>query len=1058
MPSTGTRTTILCCAVALGALGAWPGSALADLHPTDPQLRPPVRQTAAADKIYIVQLRQPAAISVHRPAAGKRFDAHTLSVQSYSEELTRSHDDVLQSVGGYQNKLYSYRYTFNGFAARLSAVQADKLRGHPDVAGVWEDSTRYLETSDSPRFLGLLDKKGGLRANLKLQGEDVVIGVIDSGIGPAHPSFVDTVDPPQPRVCRTQWGHQSLLGRWLCRRFRSRARTMVYQPAKDWHGRCETGPGFSITDCNNKLIGARFYADGFQQSFELDPNEQLSPLDADGHGTHIASTAAGNNTTASISGVQLAAVSGMAPRARLAIYKACWLEPGATRGSCAMSDLQRAIEDAVADGVDVLSYSIGTPGGTPNDPDALALLAATEAGVLTVVAAGNSGPAAASLESPGTSPWTLAVGGASRAGTRFDPAVRVTAPATVAKDYASKEAVFTPTLRKTGPISSDLVLVDDGVLAISGSTTGTTYDGCESIVNTSKLKGKIAFLQRGSCNFEVKLLNVQTAGAKAAVVFSNTAEAIVMAGTRGAVNIPAVMIGEADGELLLQRLQKGDAVKATLDSTVFLRSADKGNVMGSFSSRGPDVAVPDVLKPDVVAPGVDILAAQTATVANGLRGELFQYLSGTSMAVPHVAGVAALLKEAHPDWSPAALRSALVTTARQDVLKEDAATLTDPFDIGGGYIVPNKAVAPGLVYEAGNADYDAFGCGSGQPAVTSERCAELQAAGYLTGATDLNLPTIGLSRLVSETAIHRRLTNVGAAATYTASIEAPSGVNVSVSPASLSLGAGESADYTLTLRNLGTTPDQWAFGAISWKDAEHAVRSPIAVLTRSLLAPVEVFGSGRSGSLEFPLQFGYSGSYAAVPYGLIPPDPYGIAQPFFIANDPNHNYVPNQATADLPASVVRVGFTVAPGTVLLRVALFNAETDGNDDLDLYLYCPSGQCNSTYAILASGGITSDEKIDILYPESGDYVIDVHGYQTDDANGGPGANFRLFAWAVDGNGQGNFQVVAPGSVSTGDTQNVSVSWQNLEPATRYLGGISHTNGTDTLGFTVLSVTTP
>jgi hypothetical protein len=277
---------------------------------------------------------------------------------------------------------------------------------------------------------------------------------------------------------------------------------------------------------------------------------------------------------------------------------------------------------------------------------------------------------------------------------------------------------------------------------------------------------------------------------------------------------------------------------------------------------------------------------------------------------------------------------------------------------------------------------------------------------------------------------------------------------VAVTPTTLSLAPGETGDYTVTLHNLGTRPDEWAFGSLNWQSDEHAVRSPLAVQTLSLRGPGDVFGSGLSGSLRFPLQFGYTGTYVATAYGLIPPDPAGIAQQLFVANDPNHNYVPDVVTAELPPSVLRRVFTVPAGTVLLRVALYNAETDANADLDLYVYCPSGQCTSTYAIRASTGIQSDETIDIVSPEAGDYTIDVHGYQTE----GTGAKFRLFAWALDVNHHGNLQVVGPASATTGDTQNVLLSWENLLPATRYLGAVLHGDGSRSLGLTAISVTTP
>ena len=213
----------------------------------------------------------------------------------------------------------------------------------------------------------------------------------------------------------------------------------------------------SATYCNNKLIGARYYIDGFLEEYDLDPNEFISPRDADGHGTHIATTAAGNFVQATLAGTPVAKISGMAPRARIAVYKACWLEPGAARGTCSTADLARAIEDAVADGVDIINYSVGSDDGI-DDADDLALLAAADAGVLTVAAAGNEGPVPGSINSPAAAPWVLAVGASSRRGDRFRAAIRVNSPASVKKDYPAVEAAFTPRLQDVGPLTLRLIV------------------------------------------------------------------------------------------------------------------------------------------------------------------------------------------------------------------------------------------------------------------------------------------------------------------------------------------------------------------------------------------------------------------------------------------------------------------------------------------------------------------------------------------------------------------------------------------------------------------------
>jgi hypothetical protein len=593
--------------------------------------------------------------------------------------------------------------------------------------------------------------------------------------------------------------------------------------------------------------------------------------------------------------------------------------------------------------------------------------------------------------------------------------------------------------------------------------SGTTFDACEPIINESEVSGQIAFIQRGTCDFVVKLQNAEDAGAIAAVVFDTEVEPITMAGPRGVVGIPAVAIGAADGQLLKNELDSGETVEVTLDKNDILDVQEPGDVLGSFSSRGPNPTAPDILKPDVIAPGVDILAGQTPDVANGIRGENFQYLSGTSMAVPHVAGLAALVKQRHPDWSPAAIASAFVTTARQDLLREDGVTQADPFDMGGGHVVPNRAIDPGLIYDAGAGDFDAFLCGTGVPRVGAD-CDALRAAGFPDDAPELNIPSITLSGLVNARSVTRRVTNVGDAGTYEVGIEPPPGVDVTVTPTVLSLSRGETAEYTVDFAPTGSGLFDWQFGALTWDDGSHSVRSPIAVRPVPFLAPVEVFAQGLSGQTSFPVEFGYTGDYQLTVHGLAPADVASGS----VADDPTRNYDIEDfdncqdqrvltGNPDLPCSVARFEFQVAPDAAYLRVALFNEDTDGDDDLDFYLYsCDPGPTNC-FLVGVSGEEDSDEQFDLLFPNAGDYVVDVHGFRTDEVAGGPGAEFALSVWVLGNvDDRGNLNVSAPTAATAGQTEDIELLWNGL-PDARYLGGITHDDNTGDLPleFTVITL---
>lgn len=1012
------------------------------------------------ERVYIVQLADAPALtyrggtagmSATRPAAGQAFDANSTRVRRYGRYLQDKHDATLRAVGAYRQKLYSYRYAFNGFAARMTPVQAQKLQSRRGVLRVWEDRVRYLATSDSPRFLGLQDGSVGLRTAKGLVGENVVIGVIDSGIAPEHPSFKDRFPPKKPKFCRTAFGEETLLGIWLCTKFRRKEERLVYLPPEGFSGACEAGDTdidrFTATDCNNKIIGARFYIDGFLDRQLLDANEFISPRDADGHGTHIASTAAGGEVRAVIGGQSVARISGMAPRARIAVYKACWLEPGQTRASCSTADLQRAIEDAVADGVDIINYSVGSSDLSISDPDDLALLAASNAGVLGVVAAGNDGPDPGTILSPGAAPWVLSVGVSSRTGTKYERGLRVDGPSSLEGNYIIREGTFTRPLSDSGTVEGELVLVNDGVASISGAETGTTYDACEDIANGNDISGKIAFLQRGICTFEEKLRSVQNAGAVAAVVFNNEGGLIDMSGPRDSVTIPAVLMKQADGQRILDEINRDIIVDVSLLPDLIINQAEAGDLLADQSARGPNYAAPDILKPDVTAPGVDILAGQTPYVANGIRGQLYQYLTGTSMSVPHVAGLAALLKQQYPDWSPAALRSALMTTARQDVKLADGETPAGPFDIGAGHVVPNRAVDPGLVYEAGKDEYDAFNCGNELPLAGTPECDALIAAGFSTDPSDLNLPSIALAELAYRHSITRRVTNVGETMVqFEASVESPEGIDITVQPSVLNLTAGETAEYEVLFTNNGALVNEWRFGSITWDDGARQVRSPIAVRPMQFAAPVAVAGEGADGSLGFDVEFGYDGAYTALVTGLSRPnitecvDLDGQVVPCTISDDPTDSYVFEPNNAFLPESVVRFRFTAPPDTAFVRIALYNDETDGDDDLDLYVYdSTDGSIFKELARSTNGD--SDEFVEVEFPVGRDFIVDVHGYDTDPVTGGSGAIFDLFVWRLSSSdNRNNLTVTAPAGAVQGTTQTVTVQWQNLGSG-RYLGGIEH-----------------
>ena len=684
-------------------------TAQAELKPVDYTFNAAnIPAAVAKTDVYIVQMKADPAIAytgdiagykATKPAKGNKLNPKSSSVKKYVSFLDSKHDHVLGAVGA-GAKVYSYHYALNGFAAVLTSSQVEVLRARDDVVQVWRDEIRQPTTDTTPDYLGLTGEDGVWA--LEGQGEDIIVGIIDTGIWPEHPSFSDQND----------FSHAT---------GSSGKRNLAYgPPPASWSGSCQSGEQFSQDDCNNKLIGARYYPDGFSAHGHSDLliSEYLSPRDSNGHGSHTAGTAAGNNGP--LNTINGAPVSGMAPRARIAVYKVCW-DPREGDSGCASSDSAAAIDQAVADGVDVINFSIGGSSTSFSSPDDIAFLFAADAGVFVATSNGNAGPGAQTTGTPAGVPWITAVGA------------------------TQDDQVFALTLEVSGDLTdSYFALEGAGDVPFSTDIDGDMVpadplDGCTALSNS--IGGEIALVKRGVCSFSIKYNNAAAAGASAIIVYNDGADPsrmnpIVMSAP--GTTIPGAMIGFVDGNLIETTVSGGGSVSGLIGPGT---EVSQDNRIAGFSSRGPNGGAPDVIKPDVAAPGVNIIAAGGPTP--------YISISGTSMASPHVAGIFALLKEAHPNWSAAAAKSAVMTSARQDLLKTLGPDAADPFDIGAGAIVPSGAFAPGLVYDAGLFDYAAFSCGNNYQIFSNASCAFLASLGLSSDGSDLNLASIGVADLLA---------------------------------------------------------------------------------------------------------------------------------------------------------------------------------------------------------------------------------------------------------------------------------------------------------------------
>jgi hypothetical protein len=422
-----------------------------------------------------------------RPAKGQKINPNDPKVVRYAAHLESRQDDVLARAGG-GKKLYSYRYTFNGFAAEISDVQAAELMADPAVAFVSKDEARTLDTSSTPAFLGLTDP-GGLWEQLGgvgSAGENVIIGIVDGGIWPEHPSFSDRTGVN---------GNGSQGGK------------LSYRQIPGWHGRCVPGEEFNASHCNQKLIGAQYYNAGWGGNAGIDaqlPWEYNSPRDFGGHGTHTASTAGGNaNVAATGPASVFGSISGIAPRARIAAYKVCW-ETGAG-GSCFTSDSVAAIDQAVVDGVDVINFSISGSRTNFRDPVEIAFLFAADAGVFVAASAGNSGPASSTVAHPG--PWltTVAAGTHNRNGV---------GSVTLGNGATYSGASVATAVGPTPLIDS----INAGISGANATEVELCYPGT---LDPAVVTGQIVICKRGVIARVDKSLAVQQAGGVGMIMYND---------------------------------------------------------------------------------------------------------------------------------------------------------------------------------------------------------------------------------------------------------------------------------------------------------------------------------------------------------------------------------------------------------------------------------------------------------------------------------------------------------------------------------------------------------
>ena len=934
-------------------------------------------------------------LAATKPGRGQKVNPNSPAVQRYVEHLNGQRAGASAKAGIDSSQIVStYDFALVGFSALLTPAEAERLSNQKGVVSVQRDELRQLHTDTSGDFLGLTDPGGAYATGYT--GEGVVVGVIDTGIWPEHPSFADDGSYSDPGLSIP----------------------------------CEFGdvahnPEDVPFTCNNKLVGARDMRTMYNSL--IGPELYNSARDADGHGSHTAGTAAGNaDVAAEIFDIDRGLITGIAHRAHVVAYKGCG-ELG-----CFTSDLADAIDQAVADGVDVINYSIGsdTPGLTGADD--IAFLFAADAGVFVATSAGNAGPGAGTIGSPAAAPWLTSVG-ASHHDRMFQGSV------VLGNGSEFFGASVTPGL-DTAP------LVDAAALR---------NELCDPNVRFRPAPRGMIVLCKGAVGRAAKSKAVLEQGGVGMILYNDFPNQTLPSDNHF---VPTVHVTNADGLAIKAYIGSTASARPKVDATGELNQGvavpRAGSFMAYFSSRGPVLSPgsSDIIKPDVTAPGVQILAANSPAPGADAGGELFQAIQGTSMSSPHGAGLLALLKQAHPDWTPAMAKSAMMTTARQDITKEDQTTPADPFDMGAGHVDPggttgaaNSMFNPGIVYDAGFLEYLGFLCDAAPEvfANPTATCGSLASAGIPTTAENLNYPSIGASDVPGTLTVQRTVTNVtGSALRLSAVVEAPPGYNVTVSPSSLVIPPGQPRSFEITFVNADAPVGVWRFGSLSWVGSGFAARSPIAVAASKLGTPDVVTGTGVEGSASFDITFGYSGEYDATAHGLAPDVPItGSVDP-----DPDQVFEPNDSTGTTAHEIT------LSGAVFARIALNTADLippDAGIDIDLYLY-KDGQL-----ITSSTAAGTVELIELMAPDDGTYTLFVHGWETL----GQTVQYTIHTWDVPAAADtGSLSVTGePADAVIGETGTIDIAWSGLDAGTNYLGGVGHNDAEGLFDVTLVEVST-